>query len=88
MPLPVGATMTLVEYAVIDDGIVFRFLCVNPGAGMPSYYDVLMTDAELTATTTQPQLRNALTTKLQRKFQAASGIATRIDPLIGQTLTI
>jgi hypothetical protein len=79
--------MTFASYEVRDDGIGFRFTCADPGAGMESDYYVLMTDAELNATTTVPQLRTALTTKLSRKLRA-TGIASRLDTFIGQTITV
>jgi hypothetical protein len=85
--LRVNAVLTFASYEVQDDGIIFRFTCADPGPGMESDYYVKLTDAELAATTTTPQLRTALTNKLTRKIRA-NGIASRLDAFIGNTITV
>lgn len=80
-------TLTFTDYTVLDDGIQFHFASPDPGAGQPSDYYVQATDAELAAVTTQAQLRTLVTNKLQRKLRA-TGIATKLDPFIGQSLVI
>ena len=81
-------TLNFTSYAVQDDGIQLHFVSPDPGAGMPSDWYVLVTDAEVTAATTQAQLRQLVLGKLNRKFRAAGGIATRLDPFIGQSVVI
>lgn len=80
-------TLTFTDYAVFDNGIQFHFVSADPGAGKPSDYYVQATDAELAAVTTQLQLRTLIENKLNRKLHA-NGIATKLDPFIGQSLTI
>lgn len=87
MPLNSNANMQFIDYEVTDTGISMHFLCNNPGAGMNSDYHVLVTDAELATITTQAQLKTLVTGKLQRKLRAV-GIATKLDNLIGQSITI
>ncbi len=87
MGLQASATMVFNSYEVIDNGINLHFVCSNPGGGEPSDYYVLATDAELATITTQVQLKTLVTTKLQRKLRA-QGIATKLDALIGQSITI
>jgi hypothetical protein len=87
MAIQANATLTFSDYAVTDEGIGFHFVCTAPGPGEPSDYYVAMTDAELAATANAAALRTALTAKLGRKLRA-SGIASRLDGLIGQNLTV
>lgn len=79
--------LTFIDYAVTDNGVEMRFLADNPGAGNPSYYTILITDAEIAGISTAPQLRTLVTTKLNRKLRA-TGFATKLDPFIGQSVTI
>jgi hypothetical protein len=81
------ADLTFKGYAVQDTGIQMDFVNFFPGPGKPTDYSIFLTDAELSAVATQVQLRTLVTTKLQRKLQAA-GIATKLDQFIGQTVTI
>lgn len=87
MALTTNAVMTFVGYEVEDTAILFHFVCAAPGSGEPSDYYIRLTDTELNATTNTTQLRSALTTKLQRKLRA-SGIASRLDSFVGQTITV
>lgn len=87
MPLAPNAVMTFTAYTVLDDVILMRFVCSNPGGGEPSDYTVTITDAELNGTANVAALKTLVTTKLQRKFRA-NGLATKLDPLIGNTITI
>ena len=87
MALKVSATMTFTGYVVRDDGIQLNFSCATPGAGEPTDYAILLTDSDLAAITTQAQLSTAVRTKLERKFRL-SGIASKLDPFIGQSLVI
>lgn len=87
MALQANANMTFNRYVVEDDGIRLWFVCSNPGGGEPSDYTIFFTDAELSAITTQVQLRSAVITKLQRAYRATN-IATKLDQFIGQSVTI
>lgn len=79
--------MIFTHYEITDSGVTLTFTSPDPGPGRPSDYSVALTDAELASVGTNAQLRTLVTTKLQRKLQA-TGIATRLDPFIGQSITI
>lgn len=81
-------TLTFTSYEVHDTGILLHFVSPDPGAGMPSDWFVGLTDAELAGASNQAQLRQLVLDKLNRKFRAASGIAARLDPFIGQSVVI
>ncbi len=87
MALAASAVMTFVGYAVEDGGVRMRFVCSNPGGGEPSDYDILLTDAEIAGVSTTAQLRTLVTSKLGRKLRA-TGFTSKLDPFIGQTVTI
>lgn len=87
MPLRNLATMTFIGYEVKDTGIEMTFLCANPGAGEVSYWPVEVSNAEVAALATLTDFRNLVIAKLQRKYRAA-GIASRLDGLIGQSVSI
>lgn len=87
MALRVNATLVFSSYAVHDGDIEFRFVCPDPGPGEPSEYTVTATDTELSTVNTAAQLRTLLTTKLQRKWRQ-SGIASKLDTFLGQSITI
>mgnify|MGYP001612894606 FL=1 len=76
------------SYAVQDAGVQLHFVSPDPGAGMPSDWYVLVGDAELAGATNNAQLRQLVLDKLNRKLRAAGGIATRLDPFIGQSVVI
>lgn len=80
-------TLTFRAYDVEDGGIRLRFVSPDPGPGRVSDYDVLLTDTELVAVTTQAQLRTLVIDKLNRKLRAAN-IASKLDAFIGQSLVI
>lgn len=87
MALRPNAIMIFTDYAVVDTGITFHFVCPDPGPGLNSDYFVFLTDAELAGVSSQPQLRTLVQTKLDRKLRAL-GIATKLDAFIGQSLTV
>lgn len=87
MPLQPNAILTFLDYLVEDGGVRMNFVSPDPGPGQPSFYTILLTDADLAAVTTQPQLKSLVTTKLQRICRA-QGFTTKLDPFIGQSLTI
>ena len=83
-------TLTFTDYTVIDDPVLairFHFVSPDPGPNQPTDYYVNLTQTELDGIATQLQLRNALQAKLERKLRA-NGIASKLDPLIGQSLVI
>ena len=87
MTLRANATLTFTSYEVTNEGIDFHFVSPDPGPGEPSDYFVLITDAELATVTTQLQLRTLVRDRLERKLRA-TGIASKLDQFIGQSLVI
>lgn len=87
MSLALGATMTFTSYAVQDTGIMFHFVSPNPGPGNESDWYVFASDADLAAVASAADLRTLLQTKLNRKLRAA-GIASKLDPFLGQSLIV
>lgn len=87
MTLKANATMTFKTYLVVDGGIQMNFVCLDPGPGETTDYSILLTDTELVAITTQPQLLTLVTAKLNRKLRAAN-IASKLDPLINQSIVV
>lgn len=87
MPVRSNAVMTFTDYTIEDSGIRFHFVCADPGAGMESDYYVFATDAELSALSTANQLRSLMLAKLNRAIRR-NGFASKLDPLIGQTVTV
>lgn len=87
MALAANAVMIFMDYAVEDIGVRMHFVCSSPGPGERSDYYVLLTDAEIAGVANQTQLRTLVTTKLGRAFRA-SGFTTKLDPFVGQTITI
>jgi len=85
--LKTNATMVFASYDVQDEGIQLHFVCPDPGGGEASDYSCLLTDAELASITTLAELKALAKTKLERKLRAAT-IATKLDPLIGQSLVV
>ena len=74
-------------YLVEDGGIRLHFICVDPGPGQVSDYFILLTDTDLAAVVNQAQLRTLVETKLKRTLRA-TGIASKLDAFIGQSVTI
>ena len=81
------ASLTFLSYEVEDTGIEMEFLNPTPGPGKATNYTIFVTDAELSGVSTPAQLRTLVVAKLQRKIQA-SGIASKLDTFIGQSVTI
>lgn len=79
--------LTFTRYKVTDAGITMAFNANDPGPRADNEIVILLTDAELAGVTTQAQLRTLVMNKLNRKIRA-TGIATKLDPFIGQTLTV
>jgi len=78
--------LTFEGYNVLNDGVALEF---RPGENTTkdARFTVFLSDAELTTIVTLAQLRAIVISKLQRKVQAA-GIASKLDPLVGQSVTI
>lgn len=87
MALANNAVMVFTDYAITDDGIGLHFVCGNPGAGQPSDYTIELTDTELAGVVTALALKNLATDKLNRKFRSAN-IASKLDAIVGQSITI
>jgi hypothetical protein len=93
MGLKVNAEMIFQGYEILDGGINLHFLCLDPSdgqptdAGVPTDYYVLITDTELSTISTAAQFKTLVITKLQRKLRA-TGIANKLDALVGQKVVI
>lgn len=87
MSLRPSAVLQFLDYAVDDVGWHLHFVCADPGPGEPSDYYILLTDSDLSGVTTMNQALNLIQTKCNRKFRAAVN-GTKLDALIGQTLTV
>ena len=74
-------------YRIEDGGIRLHVVCANPGPGQVSDYFIFLTDADLAAVTSQAQLRTLVETKLKRALRA-TGIGTKLEPFVGQSVTI
>ena len=72
--------LTLIGYTILNDGIELIFKEVDD-------HIIFFTDAELDGLANLQALRTACIAKLQRKIHKTS-IAAKLDPLIGQTITI
>lgn len=68
-------------------GVRMHFVCLNPGPEQPNDYYILVSIDELTAITTQLQLRTLVQDRLNQQIRF-TGIASKLDPFIGQTLTV
>lgn len=82
-----NVSLTFTDYEIRDDGIALRFLAADPGPGQESYYTILLTDTELAGIANQAALATLVRTKLNRKLRA-TGIATRLDGFIGQSIVV
>ena len=87
MPVQPNASFTFTGYEVLDVGIRLDFVCADPGPGQVNNYDVVVTDSDMAGITTQQLFVQLVRTKLERKVRAV-GIASRLDPMIGQSLVI
>lgn len=87
MPLNPNAVLTFASYAVEHGGVRFHFVCANPGAGQASDYYVFVTDAEMATITSVATFGSLLLAKLKRQ-ERADGIASKLDSLIGRTITL
>ena len=93
MPLNPNATMTFEDYTMYTDdrlpilGIKLHFVCLDPGPALPNDYYIVITEAELGAVNNQAQLRTLVQNKLNAQLRFA-GIATKLDPFIGQSLVV
>jgi FPC/CPF motif-containing protein YcgG len=85
--IPANSSFTFMGYKVTDDGVIMTFTCLAPGAGNNTDDQILATFAELASVATAQDLRNLVTTKLQQKIRA-TGVASKLDSFIGQSLTI
>lgn len=79
--------MTFSRYSVEDGGVRLYFVAGPRSGGEPSDYCILLTDAQLAAAGTAVDFLALVMTSLSRKVKA-SGIAARLDPLIGRKVTI
>lgn len=87
MPLKTNATLTFTAYTVTDGTITMTFTSPDPGAGQPSNYTIDVTDADLATVTNGATFATLVQAKLDRKLRA-TGIASKLDARIGQSLTV
>jgi len=87
--LQANAVMTFMDYFIDGDGVHLHFVCNNPGSAgaQVNDYTITLTFAEVSGITTQQSAVTLVTGRLQRDFRA-SGIGSKLDGLIGQSLTI
>lgn len=71
------------HYQVEDSGISMAFIAAN----FSDVITIFLSDAELASVSTQPQLATLVTNKLQRKVRA-TGVASKLDQFIGQSITV
>jgi hypothetical protein len=81
------ATMTFMDYEVLDIGVRLHFVSPNPGAGQASDYYITLSDVELAGVTSQAQLSALVKGALNRRL-LATGIAGDLDSFIGQSLVL
>lgn len=88
-PPPASSSYRFTSYGIVDNppAIAFTFYGPIPPGNRAGYVTVTANDAELAAAGTQPAVVTLVTNKLQRKLRATS-IATKLDALIGQSVTI
>lgn len=88
-PIPPNTVFTFLRYEVQTDGMSVRlyFQADNPGPENPNEWMIAVTDTELSGVSNLGQMRTLVTTKLNRLIRS-TGIAAKLDLLIGQSLTI
>jgi hypothetical protein len=87
MALKPNAQLVFTAYEVRYNGVLMHWVCYDPGPGEPSDYEVFVTDAEWVTITDLQSFNTLLSAKLKKLYRA-EGISTRLDPLIGRTLTL
>lgn len=80
-------TATFVRYTVHEEGTRLVFTLDGMGPGQDTEITILLTDAEVAGLTTLGLARVLVTAKLQRRLMA-SGIAPRLDSLLGQSVIL
>ena len=84
MPLQANAVLQFTGYFAVETGLMLQFVCLEPGPGEPTDYDVFVTDAEWTAAGNNTQRRALVLGKIQRRYRP---IAT-LENFIGESFTI
>jgi hypothetical protein len=79
--------MTFTAYKLDATGVEMNFVCNNPGEEAFSNWPINITYAELAAVSTQPQMLNLVTTKLNQRYRNVVAMG-KLDPLIGQSIVI
>ena len=87
MALKTNTVLTFTSYTATDDGIILAFVAADPGAGQPSDYTVTLTDVDLATVINGATFLSLVQSKLNRKFRA-TGIASKLDARIGDTITV
>ncbi len=86
LPIKANTQFTLDRYAIEDTGVRFYFIAFDPGPGLESEYNVFIIDGDINNTNAN-QMATLITTRLTRKIRA-TGLTTKIDPIIGQKWTV
>lgn len=87
MALKVNATLTFKGYDVDDNGVKLHFVCADPGGGEANDYYLSLTFADLSTVTDLASFNTLVTTRLQRNLRL-TGVASKLDALIGRSLVI
>lgn len=87
MPLTANATLTFTAYQIAESGVVMDFVCSDPGPGMATDWSITLTDTDLSVVTTGAQFRTLVQTRLSRLIRG-TGLASKLDSLIGQSVTV
>lgn len=88
MAVIANASMRFIRYEVIDDArIECTFQCDAPGAGEKNLYVIHLTFAEISANSAVQLRDNFVIPRLQRQIRA-TGISTKLDGLINQSVVI
>lgn len=98
MTLRASAVLTFTGYEVfpaqpnavppLPVTVALTFVCGDPGPSMSATYTITATETELTLALTNADLKALLVDKLKAQFKPVSANATRLDGLIGQTVTV
>lgn len=80
-------TLRFDRFEITDRAVTLWFVSFDPGGGKPNDYSVTVTDAEIAAATTAPDLRDLVEARLRRKLRGA-GLSARLDELIGHEVRL
>ncbi len=105
MPLKATVVMRLESFETLpapvypgvpgtDTGVsvTMNFSCADPGANMPSMYQIVLTSTDITtinnAANKQTALQTAVIDHLQKQYRPAAAISAVLTGFVGQTVTV